>query len=128
MSLIDRLSDTNSVEQKFAKGHSLKIPGLVTELSPVKQLDFFESPSQPSAEDEFPQLDFPAQSFVGEGVAEPVTGSVRSVSGPVISPGMALLPDLMLPPAVTRQLAETGALIPVGRSHMTNTRHPVVIR
>jgi len=153
MALIDHRSDTDSVEKEFASEQSLKIPGLVTELSPVKQLDFSElspvqqldfseSATQSPAEDLPPQLDFPTTSYVEEVVkpasSESATGVVQGAAigrgeGPIeglkpAEPGMSQSLPVVLPPAVTHQLAQTGTLIPVGKSDTTTARQPVVIR
>jgi hypothetical protein len=129
MSLTDRRSDTDSVEREFSKGQSLKISGLVTELSPVKQLDFSEGSTQSSDEDLPPQLDFPATSYlentIRQTTSELASGVLPNAAEPVISQPL----PVVFPPAVTRQLAQTGALIPVGRNDTTTTaRQPVVIR
>jgi surface antigen len=139
MPLIDHRSDTDSVEKEFSSEQSLKIPGLVSELSPVKQLDFSElspvkqldfseSSTQSPAEVLPPQLDFPSTSYVENVVqqssSESATGAVHSAA----EPGMSQSLPVVLPPAVTRQLAQTGALQPVGKSDTTTSRQPVVIR
>ena len=126
MSLIDRRLDTDDKKQA-ADAQPLKIPGLITEMSPIKQLDFSDPPAQLSSKHQIPQLDFPSQAYADQPAAEPVTGAVQSVSGPLMIPNTPQ-PDLVLPPAVTRQLAHTGALIPVGRNETTTARQPVVIR
>jgi hypothetical protein len=142
MSLTDHRSDTDSVEKEFADEQSLKIPGLVTELSPVKQLDFSElspvkqldfseSSTQSPAGDLPPQLDFPVTSYVEEAVnsgrqsaSESATGVVQDAAEPGISQSL----PVVLPPAVTHQLAQTGALVAVGKSDTTTSRQPVIIR
>lgn len=128
MSLIDHRSDTDSIEKEFFSGQSLKIPELVTELSPVKQLDFSEASTQSPTEDLPPQLDFPiasyAENIVRQSSSELTTGAVQRAA----EPGMSQSLPVVLPPAVTRQLAQTGALMPVGKSDTTTSRQPVVIR
>src|SRR5689334_6784294 len=94
MSLINHRSDTDSVEQEFANEPSLKIPGLVTELSPVKQLDFSElspvkqldfseSSTQSPAEGLPPQLDFPATPYIEEAVNSERPSASESATGVV---------------------------------------------
>jgi hypothetical protein len=126
MSLIDHRSDTDSVEKEFSDGQSLKIP--VTEFSPIKQLDFSEDSTQSPAEDLPPQLDFPATSFIEDAMrqssSETATGAIPTAT----ESGMSQSLPVVFPPAVTRQLAQTGALVPVGRSDTTTARQPVVIR
>jgi hypothetical protein len=129
MSLIDHRSDIESSEKESSTGKSLKLPGLVTELSPVEQLGFAESPTQSPDEDLPPQLDFPATTCVEHAIqqqatSEPTTGAQPGVAESGVSQSL----PVVLPPAVTRQLTQTGALIPVENSATTATRQPVVIR
>src|SRR2546421_5663236 len=139
MSLIDHRSDTDSVEKEISSEQSLKVPGLVTELSPVKQLDFSEpSPvkqldfsegsTQSPAEDLPLQLDFPSTSYVEEVVKQSSSESATGAVPNTAEPGMSRPLPVVLPPAVTHQLAQTGALMPVGKSDTTTSRQPVVIR
>lgn len=134
MSFTDR-RPPRADEKQHVDTQSLKIPGLVTELSPVEQLSFPDQPllaesAAPSSADEVPQLDFPASPNTGPFISAdllPSSEGPQTSEVPVTSPHMTQ--SLIIPPAVTRHLANTGALMPVGKDKtMTTTRQPVVIR
>jgi hypothetical protein len=132
MSLIDHRSDMDKVEKESSTGKSLKVSGVVSELSPVKQMDFPENATQSPDENLPPQLDFPTTSYIENAMrlstSELATGEVSSAVQGAAEPGMSQSLPVVIPPAVTRQLAQTGALLPVGRSDTTTARQPVVIR
>ncbi len=126
MSFMDgkKKSDTQDANKS-----SLRIPGLVTEQSPVDQLPFPDSQVRASGTDSLPPFDFfePDQSTV----AGPVTSPGQS-SGPITNP--ELQQSVILPPAVTQQLTMTGALKPLEADGQQQPekkvalRQPVVIR
>lgn len=107
---------------------SLRIPGLVTEQSPSDQLPFPDSQVRSSGTDSLPGFDFLETDKPT--VAEPITSPGGRSSGPITSPG--LQQSLILPPAVTHQLTQTGALMPLEEQPPVDkkvaTRQPVVIR
>lgn len=109
-----------------ANKSSLRIPGLVTEQSPADQLPFPDSQARASGTDHLPQFDFfESESPTGTG---PITPFGQS-SGPLTNP--ELQQSLIIPPAVTQQLAQTGALKPLDGQQPEKkaaTRQPMVIR
>lgn len=124
MSFMDSKKKSDTLD---ANKSSLRIPGLVTEQSPADQLPFPDSQAQASGADHLRPFDF----FESESptVSGPVTPFAQS-SGPITNP--ELQQSLIIPPAVTQQLAQTGALKPLEGQQQPEkkaaTRQPVVIR
>lgn len=128
MSLIDHRSGIDHVEKESSSGQSFHVPEVVSEFSPVEQLDFPVNATQSPNEDLPPQLDFPATSYVESAMRQSTSELASSEMSGSVEPGMSQSLPVVIPPAVTRQLAQTGALLPVGSSSTTTTRQPVVIR
>ena len=124
MSFMDGKKKSDTLD---ANKSSLRIPGLVTEQSPADQLPFPDSQARASGTDNLTPFDF----FESDGstVTGPVTPFAQS-SGPITNP--ELQQSLIIPPAVTQQLAQTGALKPLDGQLQPEkkvaTRQPVVIR
>src|SRR5207249_7405982 len=101
MSFVEDRQNSAATDHK-ASGRSLNLPGLVTQLSPVEQLSFPDTPPLSMGTTPLPG----PQTQVGAGVTRPLSNAS---------------------PAVTRDLPvlQTGALFPIRTT--TALRQPVVI-
>jgi surface antigen len=107
MSSIEDRQNSATIELKKTSGGTLQLPGLVSQLTPVEQLSFPDTPTHP-----FGTTPLPGNPYL-------------------FSPGLTRpLTDSSILPGVTRNLADdiqTGEL-PSLRSTTTSLRQPVVIR
>ncbi|HEX4203295.1 MAG TPA: CHAP domain-containing protein [Ktedonobacteraceae bacterium] len=122
MSFTQKNSDS-SIKQDV-NTQSLSIAGAVPEHSHREQLSV-ESSTGSLASPDAEQLDFPTESLV-----EQLDFPTNSQSGPLpvrLTASSGMTQDIIIPSAVTRQLAQTGALTPIGGKDTTGLRKAVVI-